>query len=52
MAMGNLMLSIVGSGGGGKGCCLQAPTEKKMEKMETMGKGGGGMDDETCGTLP
>jgi hypothetical protein len=47
--MGNLMLSIVGIGGGGRGyVCCKFP-RKEYRGVGTMGKGGGGRVDETQG---
>jgi hypothetical protein len=49
MAMGNLLLSVVGSGGGGRGYVCRKLPRKEDETAGTMGKGGGGTDDEMQG---
>ncbi len=47
--MGNLVFSIVGSGGEGRGCVCRELPLKEDERAGTMGKGGGGTDDEMQG---
>ncbi len=49
MAMGNIMLSVVGSGGGGRGYVRRELPRKEDEGAGTMGEGRGGTDDETQG---
>ncbi len=49
MAMGNLMLSIVGSGGGGRGYVRRDLNQKEDGRVVTMSKGGGRTDNETQG---
>ncbi len=46
MAMGNLVLSVIRIGGGGRGYVHCLP-QKEDGGAKTMGKGGGGMDVET-----
>jgi hypothetical protein len=49
MAMGNLVLSIIGSGSGGRGYVCRKLSQKEDGGAGRMDKGGGGMDNETQG---
>jgi hypothetical protein len=49
MAMGNLVLSIVGSGSGGRGYVCHELPQKEDGEAGMMGKGGGVADNETQG---
>jgi hypothetical protein len=49
IAMGNLVLSIVGTGSGGRGYVCREFPWKEDGGAGMMGKGGGGTDDETQG---
>ncbi len=49
MAIGNLILSVVGSGGGGRRYVHCELPQKEDGEAGTMGKGGGVMDDEMQG---